>query len=82
MNCEKSNDFVPNGRWRVFATEEYQRKHDEVRASVTAKYHDEYAQSHFLKRLLIRMRIEREIKHELEKLAPPDAMYFSRSEHT
>ena len=49
---------------------------------VSAKYHDEYAQSHFLKRLLIRMKIEREIKRKLEKLAPPHAMYFRFGEYT
>jgi hypothetical protein len=43
---------------------------------VTAKYHGQYTQAHFFKRLLIRMRMEHEIEREIEKLAPRRAMYL------
>jgi hypothetical protein len=51
----------------------------EIRMAVEAKYASELAQARPLRRLWIRLRINREIKRrvkeEIENKAPPDAMY-------
>ena len=82
MPNKKTHDLIANGRKRAFESEEYKKAYEEIRAKVAAKYQDRYAQAGFLKRLLIRMRMEREIQQELEKIAPRDAMYLKAGSHT
>ena len=48
---------------------------EEIRDRARAKYAGQLADSGFLGRLIIRARMRREIRQELAKIAPPDALY-------
>lgn len=72
MTEQKPNRIVADGQARV-------RKdcRPEVEAAVRARYADELARARGLRRLLLRWHIRREIKHELEQIAPKRALHLS-----
>lgn len=70
----KSIRFVAWGRCQVVAAYEAR-----VREAVEAKYAEELAQAGFLGWLLLRQRMETEIRRELDRLAPRNALYFAIS---
>ena len=66
------NRFAVDGRERIIRNQ--QRR---IKEEVRAKYAEELASSGFLRRLVIRYRIRREVGRMLDKIAPPDALYAS-----
>ena len=58
------------------ATQEYRTARAEVIAAVRARYAAPLASAGILGRLVLRFRMQREIAREVEKLAPPDALYL------
>jgi len=74
--------IVADGQQRIQKTEEYQRKASEIRASIQEKYRTEMAQSRFFKRLVLSLRMQREIHREIQELAPNRALYLMRATHS
>ena len=73
MSEQKPNGIVADGRAGV--RKEYR---PEVEAAVRARYADELARARGLRRLLLRLRIRREIERRLDELAPGKALYLHR----
>ncbi len=73
MSEQKPNGIVADGGAGV--RKEYRL---EVEAAVRARYADELAGARGLRRLLLRLRIRREIERRLDELAPGKALYLSR----
>jgi hypothetical protein len=70
VNRMSHHSFVSFGRAQLIAAYEAR-----VRASVEANHASEFADAGFLRRLLLRHRIEREIQQELDRIAPRKALY-------
>lgn len=68
--------FIADGHERLMATQEYRTARAEVIAAVRARYAAPLASAGILGRLVLRFRMQREIAREVEKLAPPDALYL------
>lgn len=68
--------FVADGHERLTKSSEFRATREAVIASVQARYAEQLAGAGILRRLVLRLRMRREITHELAKLAPPDALYF------
>ncbi len=70
MTAPTKNSIVAGGRGRE------EREHmDRVQAEVRARYAAQLAGAGWLGRLRIRWKIRREIRRELEKLAPRGGLY-------
>lgn len=70
------NGIVADGRERVVAVEL-----PRIRREVRARYADRRVSSGFWQRLRLRRLIRREIRAELERVAPPSALYVVRHDH-
>ncbi len=68
--------FTADGYDELKKSKEYRAARDEVIASVRARYAEPLASAGILRRLVLRLRMQREIAQELDKLAPPDAIYI------
>ena len=68
--------FTADGYDELKKSEGYRAARDEVIASVRARYARSLANAGVLRRLVLRLRMQREIAQELDKLAPPDALYL------
>ena len=79
MNKDK---IVADGQQRIQKTEEYQRKASEIRTSIKEKYRTEIAQSSFFKRVILSLKMQREIRREIQELAPDRALYLTRATHS
>lgn len=76
MKREQMNDIVADGQKRIQASEAYQAQAREIRAAVAAKYEAELARAGIFERWLIDYKMEREVRRELQKLAPDQGLYF------
>lgn len=68
--------FIADGYERLAKSEGYRAAHAEVIAAVRARYAESLASAGAVRRLVLLFRMEREIGRELDKLAPPDALYL------
>ena len=68
--------IVAHGREELMKSEGYRVARDEVIAAVRARYAEPLARAGFFRRLALHLRMQREIARELDKLAPPDALYL------
>ena len=68
----QSDHLVANGRERVLKNNPDK---DRICAEVKKRYADRLARAGFIRRIVLRIKIDREIEKEIDKLAPPDAMY-------
>jgi hypothetical protein len=68
--------FIADGRKRLMASKEYRAAHAEVIAAVRARYAESLASAGVFRRLVLRLRMEREIAREVAELAPPGALYL------
>ncbi|HEX6861569.1 MAG TPA: hypothetical protein VF414_02075 [Thermoanaerobaculia bacterium] len=69
-------NFVADGHERLTKSSEFRAARAEVIAAVRARYAEQLAGAGILLRLAIHLRMRREIAQELDKLAPPAALYF------
>jgi len=69
--------FMADGRKRLTESEGYRAARAEVIAAVRARYAEALASAGFLRRLVIRLRMQREIARELAK-RPPIALRNTR----
>ena len=70
--------IVNDGQQRIQQTEEYQQKAKEIRLIIWEKYRTEIAGSNIFKRLLLSLKMQLEIRHEIRELAPNRALYLRR----
>ena len=68
--------FVVDGHERLTESSEFRAARASVVAAVRARYAEDLAGAGLLRRLVLHLRMRREIAQELDKLAPPDALYF------
>ena len=68
--------IVAHGREELMKSEGYRVARDEVIAAVRARYAEPLANAGFFRWLVLHLRMRREIARELDKLAPPDALYL------
>ncbi len=80
MTAGRTEPNHPSGIVADGAERERKAWHDRIRKRVEGKYGPQLARSGFLRRLLLRRRIAREIRSELNKVAPSDANYFDVSD--
>jgi len=73
-NNQKSSSFILDGRSRALRGGQLKER---ICAEVMSQYADELARAGFVRRIILRYKISREIKKELEKIAPSDALYCS-----
>jgi hypothetical protein len=68
--------FIADGRKRLEESEGYWAARAEVIAAVRARYAASLASAGVLRRLVLRLRMEREIAREVANLAPPEALFL------
>ena len=68
--------FTADGYDELKKSKEYRAARAEVIAAVRARHAESLASAGILRRLVLRLRMQREIAQELDKLAPPDALYL------
>jgi hypothetical protein len=77
---ERSRDgIVEDGRDRLIREERHEERECEVREAVRDKYRPRLAQARGLGWLLAYMRMRRELREELEALAPRRGWYLRES---
>lgn len=52
---------------------------DKIRAQVEAKYSERLRAANWARRLLLKAEMRREVERRLDRIAPPDALYFIAS---
>lgn len=80
-NPEK-NRFVANGEEMIRSSETYRKKEEEIRNRIYGETLQEWILTPWWKKPLLKWRIERGIRKELDRLAPPDALYLSSNRKT
>lgn len=68
--------LVADGHKRLTESSEFRAAREAVIAAARVRYAEPLAKSGILRRLVLHLRMRREIAQELDKLAPPDALYF------
>jgi hypothetical protein len=68
--------FIEDGREWLEESDGYRAARAEVSAAVRARYAEALASAGVLRRLVLRLRMEREIAREVAKLAPPEALFL------
>ncbi len=69
-------DIVANGAQRIRTSEEYYLKEAKIRAAAASKYQTELKDANLFQRVIIRFIMWREIRRELEKIAPDYGFYL------
>jgi hypothetical protein len=68
--------FIADGRERLMKSDGYRKARAEVIATVRARCAESLASAGVLRRLVLRLRMEREVAREVAKLAPRGALYL------
>jgi hypothetical protein len=68
--------FIADGRQRLMRSEGYRAARAEVIAAVRARYSESLASAGVFRRLVLRLRMEREMAQEVARLASPGALYL------
>ncbi len=76
MRSQKCAPIVADGRQGLLDDPRYRLKEREVREVVAKKYELELKTAGSLKRLVVLARIRREVRRELETLAPKRGLYL------
>ena len=74
----KSNKIIADGHTRLLHDKAIQKEIARIREDVAAKYSEELSRAGFFGRFIVRHRMRREMREEIDKLAPPDALYLER----
>lgn len=70
--------FIADGRERLMKSDRYRQARAEVIATVRARYAESLASAGVFRRLVLRLRMEREIAREVARLAPRGALYLQK----
>ena len=76
MKSLKDGHIVADGQERIRSGEQYRLREREIRATVASRYQAELANTHFLRRGIVRLKMWRDVRLELQKLAPDEGLYF------
>lgn len=76
MGPHRHDPIVADGRQRLLKNLRRRSKEREVREAVAKKYESELAMAGPLKRLVVLAKMRREIRREIEALAPERALYL------
>ena len=68
--------FMADGRERLMKSKGYRTARAEVIAAVRARYSEDLTSAGVFRRLVLRLRMEREMAREVAKLAPRGALYM------
>ncbi len=68
--------LVADGHERLTNSSEFRAARAAIIAAARARYAEPLAGAGILRRLVLHLRMRREIAQELDKLAPPDALYI------
>lgn len=74
LDKKATNEFVYGGRKSLLVLS--RKNVAQIRKAINDKYAVEIANAHFFRRVLLEISIRREIKQEIQKLAPPNALYI------
>ena len=75
MTPKEPRHIVADGQRRIWESEGYREHEREIRGAVVRKYQTELASAGRLRRAIARLRMRWEIREELRRLAPDDALY-------
>lgn len=78
MSAQGHEGIIAGGRERILGSPNYVRRAQEIRERIEARYAEELVGASFVKRLALRSRMIREMRKELERLAPRHAFYLSK----
>ena len=67
--------LVAGGRRRPLADEKVRERIDEIAREIEARHERDLARSGIVRRWLIRRRMRRELRREIDRLFPSDALY-------
>ncbi|MDP8950883.1 MAG: hypothetical protein M3N18_01370 [Actinomycetota bacterium] len=76
MRLHRHNLIVTDGRERLLEDPRHGPKEREVREAVTRRYEPELATAGLLGSLILHAKMRREVRQEVEALAPRDALYL------
>lgn len=68
--------IIAEGYKQLTESKEFRAIRDEVIAAARARYAEPLASAGFFRRLVLHLRMRREINRELDRLAPRDALYL------
>jgi hypothetical protein len=77
MSRHRFAQIVANGQERIRATAAYRSKVREIHKQVRERRADEYFAASFLRRIFLRVVIWYEIRREVRKLVPDQALYLN-----
>ncbi len=72
----QQDPIVADGRQRLRDTEQYRLTEREVREAVASKYEPELATAGSVRYLFLHVKLWREIRREIDALAPERALYL------
>lgn len=76
MRSQKCASIVADGRQRLLDDPRYRLKEREVREAAAKKYELELTTAGSLKRLVVLAKMRREVRREMETLAPKRGLYL------
>ena len=71
-----SNRIIAGGGARLLGNKTIRKKIARIRRDVAARHSGELSRAGLFGRFIVRHRIRREIREEIDRLVPPDALYF------
>ena len=71
-----SNRIIAGGAARLLGDKAIRKRIAQIRKDVAARYSKEMMRAGFLGRFVVRHRMRREIREEIDRLVPPYALYF------
>ena len=69
------NALVVGGRRRLLADQKVRERIDEIARAIEARHERALARAGLVRRWLIRRRMRRELRREIDRLFPPEALY-------
>ncbi len=76
MKLNTKSEIVADGPQRIKNSEEYRLKEEQIQAAVASKYQRELKYANLLQRAIIGLKMWREIRRELQKIAPNRGFYL------
>lgn len=70
-----ADKFWTEGPGRLQNAPETKRKIDRLEREIKFRYKPELAQANFIGKIFVRLKIRREIKKEIDKIIPPNALW-------
>ena len=75
MQHDAAGHIIADGQQRLRETEDHRRQEQAIRAAIESAYQGALADAGWVRCAIIRLRMWREIRREIRKLAPDEALY-------